>query len=175
MKKISVADTLIYGIPVLIVVAVIVLLAWPSPQSSDLPSADNNTTTVERATKDLVLSCTKDMFTTFHIHPELTILINDVRQTIPTNIGIEDANCMHPIHTHEATGKIHVESPKKADFTLGDFFLVWGKTFTKEQILDSTADDTHVITMTVNGEESIEFENLVLRDLDKIVISYKKK
>ncbi len=124
--------------------------------------------------RQLAMSCTTDMATEFHIHPTLSIIIDGKKQVIPSEIGIVDG-CMSPLHTHDAFGEIHVESPKTVDFTLEDFFMVWGKTFTKDQILDSKAADTHVISLTVNGKSSEEFENLVLKDDDVIRIEYKAK
>jgi len=61
------------------------------------------------------------------------------------------------------------------DYHLSDFFAVWGKAFTKEQILDSKADAQHLVKMTVNGKENSDYENLVLKDNDQIIISYEKK
>lgn len=139
------------------------------PQTETVPSAST------RATEDLVLSCTTDMATTYHIHPTLSLVINGENINIPSGIGIEQGGCMHPIHTHETTGKIHIESPKPAEFHLSDFFLVWGKTYTKDQILDAKVDETHRIRMMVNGVESSDYENLILRDNDNILISYESK
>ena len=111
------------------------------------------------------------MATQFHIHPILKIIVNDQLKEIPANVGI-NPTCMMSLHTHDNTGIIHVESPEKRDFTLGDFFAVWDKTFTKYQILESVVDNTHEIKMTVNGEQSAEFEKLILRDKEQIVIKY---
>ena len=122
------------------------------------------------STRDITLLCTTDMATEFHIHPHLDILINGEIQAIPTGTGIT-STCMHSIHTHDTSGTLHVESPVKRDFVLGDFFAVWDKTFTKDQILDAKADMTHKITVTVNGKVVDTYENTILRDLDKIVIT----
>lgn len=35
-----------------------------------------------------------------------------------------------PLHTHDATGTIHVESSARTSFSLGQFFAVWGVRFT---------------------------------------------
>ena len=109
-----------------------------------------------------------------HIHPELEIYVNNEHVTIPANIGI-DPTCMKAIHTHDDTGKIHLEYPEQYDFKLGDFFTVWGKSFNKNQLLDKTVDDTHTLTMTVDGQPSTEFENLIMKDGQKIVIRYDEK
>src|SRR5438128_2581303 len=110
------------------------------------------------STRDLAMSCTLDMYTKFHIHPHLMILVNGEQQVIPANTGI-NPGCMHPLHTHDDTGTVHVESPEERDFTLGDFFAVWGKTFTKDQILDSKIDASHTITMLVDGSASDQYDN----------------
>lgn len=128
----------------------------------------------KRTNREVALACTTDMATEFHIHPNLTIMIDGVKRTIPTDVGIVDG-CMNALHTHDDTGKLHVESPEKRDFTLADFFAVWKQPFDRTQILEYKADETHEIRLLVNGNLSEDFENLILRDLDKIMISYQKK
>lgn len=128
----------------------------------------------EKTTREIAMSCTLDMYTQFHIHPHLNIIVNGSNITLPQNIGIT-LSCMHPIHTHDSAGIIHVESPVKRDFTLGDFFGVWGEPFSKDQILNNKVDGTHEIVLTVNGSPSDAFENLVLEDKQQIVIEYKAK
>ncbi len=127
----------------------------------------------EQTSREVALSCTTDMATRFHIHPKLKILILGKEEVIPANTGINGL-CMHSIHTHDATGLLHVEAPVKKDFTLGDFFAVWGKTFNKEQILDSTVDNKHVLHMSVNGQDTDAYENYVVQDKDQIIISYEE-
>lgn len=110
-----------------------------------------------------------------HIHPHLSIFINGARQDIPANIGIASAICMRPIHTHDASGKLHIEWRTVRDFTLGEFFKIWGKPFNSEQILDHKVNETYKLTVTVNGAHNGEYENLILRDKDRIVIEYKER
>jgi len=148
------------------VVVIIALFAWGNIAARSKEAARTN--------REVALLCTTDMATQFHIHPVLTILINGQKQTIPAEIGIKPT-CMNSLHTHDASGTIHVESPEKRDFTLADFFAVWGTTFNKDQILDSTTDATHVIRVTVNGAEVTTYENTVLLDKDQITISYEQK
>ncbi len=155
---------LFYSIPIGVVALLIVLVA------RDGTGAASKT---ERTTREVALSCTTDMATQFHIHPSVQIVVNGQTQGIPAGIGVK-AGCMNPLHTHDGTGKIHVESPEKRDFTVADFFAVWGKPFSRDRILDWKADDTHAIRMTVNGAETDAFENYVFRDLDKVVITYEE-
>lgn len=121
--------------------------------------------------REVALTCTTDMATQFHIHPHLQIVIGGKAQDIPARIGIS-GNCMHPIHTHDVGGTLHVESPEKRDFTLADFFAVWGKSFSKEQILDAKIDATHSIRVLINGQEVSTYEDSILRDKDQIIINY---
>lgn len=127
-----------------------------------------------KPTRELVMGCTLDMYTQFHIHPALTIVIDGEKRKIPKDVGITDG-CMHPLHTHDDSGTLHVESPVRRDFTLGDFFAVWGQPFDKDRVLDKTVDGTHEIRLLVNGQLSQDYGNLVLHDKDKIMISYQKK
>jgi sulfur carrier protein ThiS len=128
----------------------------------------------DMTSREVALRMTMDMATEFHIHPEIEVIINGEKQDIPPNIGVKQ-NGMTALHTHEGGGVIHVESPIQKDFTVGDFFAVWGKIFTKDQIINSVVDESHQIIVTVNGSTVDTFENTVMNDNDKIIISYVKK
>jgi len=109
-----------------------------------------------------------------HIHPVISINLDGQPVAIPANIGIS-STCMSPVHTHDTSGTIHVEYTENHDFTLSDFFANWGQPFSKDQILDKKADATHEITMTVDGQPSTEFGNLVFKDKQQIIINYTTK
>lgn len=124
--------------------------------------------------RELALTCATGMSEMFHVHPNLQIMVNGERVPTPRGIGVK-GQCMHPLHTHEEDGTLHIEAPETRDFTLGDFFAVWDKPFSKDQVLDFKADSTKAISVTVNGKEVDTYENTVLRDKDRIVISYGAK
>lgn len=107
-----------------------------------------------------------------HWHPQLTIIIDGLRQTIPANIGLSTRG-HSPIHTHDADGTLHMENnnPSKKSVTLRYFFDVWGKTFNKKCIFDYCTDKGN-LKMTVNGKENSDFESYFMRDGDKITIEY---
>ena len=94
-----------------------------------------------------------------HIHPHLTIIVNGKNQIIPSDIGIA-SNCEKAIHTHNGTGLIHVEAQDNRQYTLGEFFDVWGRAFPSNA------------KMMVNGKQNYEFGNLVLQDKQEIIIEY---
>lgn len=154
----------------IIILVLIGLSIWWSPKAKEAKVE----TQKEMTSRQAALLCTTDMATQYHIHPELRIVINGQEQLIPTGLGIQPT-CMTSVHTHSADGVIHVESPVAKDFTLGDFFAVWKKDFSKDKILDATVTETTEIVVTVNGEKVDTYENTILRDKDKIVISYQNK
>ena len=116
----------------------------------------------------------------YHYHLQLNITINGQRIEIPTNIGFEtDENgetiFLHPIHTYDNSGRIHVETMRNATAELGFFFDIWGKDFSSNRILDYDIDEEHIIEMTINDEFVDTFENTILEPYVFIDINYKIK
>ena len=65
-----------------------------------------------------------------HTHQHIDIYVDGQPVVVPAYIGINATEgFLSPIHTHDSTGIIHVESPTVRDFTLGEFFDVWGVRF----------------------------------------------
>jgi hypothetical protein len=79
-----------------------------------------------------------------HIHAHLSIFSNGQQVQVPPFIGIEPTNtypgeCLYWIHTHDASGIIHVEAgamsaPEGGPFTLGNLFDIWGQPLTRTQV-----------------------------------------
>jgi hypothetical protein len=105
-----------------------------------------------------------------HIHPKLTIILDGQDIQIPSNIGLGQ-NLMRPLHTHDSSGTLHVEGPCLRDFTLGDFFIIWGQPFSSSQIMDKKSNEG-TIKMTVDGISNLQFEKLILQDNQEIIIEY---
>jgi hypothetical protein len=101
----------------------------------------------------------------------LRIVLNGTQIIIPAKIG-ERTSCTRPLHTIDDSGDVYVESPVYYQYTLRDFFVVWGQVFTRDQIFTLHADSNHVITMTVNGTPNYEFENYILAPGDQITITF---
>ncbi len=110
----------------------------------------------------------------YHIHPHLTIVIDGNNIPVPAEIGLTGA-CEKALHTHDASGTLHIEPNFYQQFTLGEFFKEWGQPLSATQLLDKTADASHEITMTVDGRPSTEFGNLILKDKQEIVLEYRAK
>ena len=61
-----------------------------------------------------------------HIHVHLDVSVDGQPVEVPAGIGIDrSGHGISPLHTHNATGVIHIESPVKRAFTLGEFFTEW--------------------------------------------------
>ena len=106
-----------------------------------------------------------------HIHIFLDIEILEEKQLIPTNIGIT-YNGMRIIHTHDSSGKLHIESIKPIPIYLKYFFTIWGKQFNKNCILDNCIEDGTSLTMFVNDLENKQYGDYVLQDGDRVKIVY---
>ena len=118
-----------------------------------------------------------------HIHPHLEILIGGNQITIPANIGISSSTWknhtidtygmtgMAPLHTHDTSGTIHVESNTVRNYTLGQFFDVWGVQFNETCILDKCSGSGK-LSMTINGVSNNEYRNHVLKDAELIRIVF---
>jgi len=142
---------------IIIAVVGVVLLVGGSYWSKSLAERDPNTV----ATSGL------------HWHPELEIYILGEKQEIPQDIGLGVVH--NPIHTHDDIPVLHMEFSGKVvqdDTRLGEFFEVWGKEFSSEQIFEYKNGPEGSVRMYVNGAENTEFENYRMRDGDKIVIRY---
>jgi hypothetical protein len=95
------------------------------------------------------ISCDALESTIFHIHVHLALFVDGQEQVIPFGVGIgqpwevSDSNegpfvtngaCFYWIHTHTEDGILHVESPTRRTFTLGDFFGIWQQPLSPTQM-----------------------------------------
>jgi hypothetical protein len=105
------------------------------------------------------ISCSTTEQTAYHIHGHLAVYIGGAARKVPAGIGIPGpqevqdgfvlgGKCLYWLHTHDATGIIHIESPVERVYTLGDFFDIWGRTLTRSQVGDATGK----VTAFVNGK-----------------------
>ena len=107
------------------------------------------------------ISCQANEQVLFHIHAHLTIFVNGSPRQVPAAVGIPGARaqntpqgpfigsgtCFYWLHTHSADGIIHVESPVKRTYTLGDFFDEWGQPLSPSQVGPATGH----VTVIYNG------------------------
>lgn len=90
-----------------------------------------------------------------HIHQHLDIFVHGSAVTVPANIGVHETvpAYISPLHVHDNTSIIHVESPTVETFTLGQFFDVWGVRLTATCIGGYCSDDANSLQLYVNGKK----------------------
>jgi hypothetical protein len=108
------------------------------------------------------IGCQTSEQTLFHIHTHLTIFVNGQQRQVPAGIGIPGAvatqtpqgpfidsgTCFYWLHTHAADGIIHIESPVKRTYTLGEFFDEWEQPLSSSQAGPARGK----VTVIVNGQ-----------------------
>ena len=118
-----------------------------------------------------------------HNHITLTVTSDGQPITVPSHIGIaqigkaEDPllygdhsldkygmQGMSPLHTHDDSGTIHVESNTMRNYTLGEFLDEW-------KGLDTNGKK---VTAIVDNNKSVsDFRNIMLKDGEKITLNIK--
>jgi len=71
-----------------------------------------------------------------HYHAHVDLIYKGQPAAIPAQVGIT-SSCFYWMHTHQSSGIVHIEAPKASasrQFTLGDFFQIWGQPLSKTQV-----------------------------------------
>jgi hypothetical protein len=112
----------------------------------------------------------------YHVHAELKVYINGKQTTVPANLGIDpQGRFISPIHTHDTSGVVHMESTKFYPFTLGEFINIWGVKFTDNQLGQYKAGDGgNVLQLWVNGKRVADPVNYKMRAHDVMILGYGK-
>src|SRR5829696_7361873 len=158
------------GIPIIVFVGLIMMCITAIPLSF-ASSSSLTSLTIDG------IRCDKKEHFVSHIHMHLDIFINGEELVIPSNIGIIPDICIYWMHTHDDTGVIHIESPEDRNFTIGEFFDIWGQTFDNSQIFDNIAgeDINNALNVYVNGKKvnaGTDFRQIPINAHDKITIVY---
>ncbi len=118
------------------------LIAWPVAAPARVPTGE----TVAG------IRCDASEGVALHIHPHLTILDHGKPVAIPEDIGRPVAGrCLYWLHTHTPDGIIHVESPVLREFTLGQFFAIWGQPLTPADVAGAKPRSGERIRVFVDG------------------------
>jgi hypothetical protein len=107
-----------------------------------------------------------------HIHQHLDVYVRGRHIVVPAEIGLT-ASFGAPLHTHDATGVIHLESPIVRSYTLGDFFGVWGVRLTRTCLGNFCASGSARLRAYVDGKPvSGSPAKIVLAPHQEIVVAY---
>ena len=89
-----------------------------------------------------------------HIHPRLELVVNNQSVTVPGDLGIDTMACdqaMHLLHTHDASGKLHIEGYESFTPTAELIFEVWNISYPNDASLQPIFEDPTNVTVTANG------------------------
>jgi hypothetical protein len=109
-----------------------------------------------------------------HIHSHLDVFVDGTKVTVPAEIGIDvPKQQISPLHTHDTTGVVHIESPVKADFTLGQFMTEWNVPLSKDTIGTFKVGGGKELHVYVNGKERAgDPASIKLAAHDEIAVVY---
>ena len=89
-----------------------------------------------------------------HTHQHLDLYLDGKHVAVPAGIGIgRDAGgrFFSPLHTHDRSGILHVESAAVRPYTLGELFRVWGVRLTATCIGNDCAGNGRAVRAFVGG------------------------
>lgn len=170
---------ILVGVEVLLLAVFIGLaLTWIIAPSMDSSLLTSVSTTNSRPIINGI-SCDSMEHFILHIHAHLGIFINGNPYPIPAEIGIVPNQCIYWMHTHDNTGIIHIESPKNRDFTLGEFFDIWGEKFDNNQIFNNVVgkggSNNNTLSVYINGDKVsnlTDYRGIKINAHDEIAIIY---
>jgi hypothetical protein len=108
-----------------------------------------------------------------HVHVSLQLYDRGRAVAVPANVGIpQGAGCLYWIHTHSADGFIHIESPVKRSFDLGEFFDIWGPDLSWTKAASVLAPQGRRLSIWVDSKAWYggDPRSIKLRDRETIVI-----
>lgn len=181
-RTIAIAGVLVVGVAV---VAAVALTSGKDgsggpPSSGALPGVMTGAEPWSANTNDLAARLTAMALPpvggALHIHSHLDVFVNGNRVPVPADIGIS-ADAESPLHTHDDTGAVHLESADpNSTFTLGEFFDVWGLKLTPACIGGYCDAGDKTLSVFVNGRPyDGDPRTLQLKDREEVVLAYGTK
>lgn len=119
------------------------------------------------------MSCDPKPQLAVHYHAHVTLVENGRIVPIPAGVGVT-RGCRFWLHTNSADGVVHVEAPALAarrEFTVGDFFGVWGQPLTSRQVAGMKLGRGEQLKVWADGRPFTgEVAKLALGPNDQVVL-----
>ena len=94
------------------------------------------------------IQCDSHEQVAYHVHTRLTVYVDGQMRPLPPGIGIVDpvaqrttrgpfyeaSRCYYWLHVYVQDGIIHIESPTKQTYTLGQLFDIWQQPLSRTQV-----------------------------------------
>lgn len=137
------------------------------------PPWSNNTDQLPARLAALDLPELSDTAGALHHHIQMYIYVDGNPVVIPANIGLSN-QAASPLHTHDDTGLVHVESADpNFQPVLGQFMDVWGPYFTNTCLGDQCNEGNKQLRVFLNGQQYVGDPTLMpLTDLTAVVITF---
>lgn len=117
-----------------------------------------------------------------HWHVQLNITVRGEPRLVSAPIGLASGIWVDhsldefgfpgasPLHTHSPTGRVHIESNAVRDYTLTEFFAIWGQPLGPDRLRDAVVGPGEEIVMVIDGDERPLDSGLVFQDEMQIVL-----
>lgn len=123
------------------------------------------------------VECTATMPDNYHVHSHVAVFLNGQQLSVPNDVGIVGVGgpspCFYTIHTHDKSGKIHVEASQQGTYTLGQLFAIWGQPLSSSDVA-GLSGMTVKVYVTDNGvvteANAADWANIELRSKRLITI-----
>ena len=110
-----------------------------------------------------------------HIHSLLEVYVHGQKMPLATNIGIP-GQVFSPLHTHDSSGIIHVESATRRSFDLGEFIGVWGVRLSDSCLGGYCVGGKDKLQAFVDGKRWTDrLQDIQLKDREVIVLAFGTK
>ena len=108
-----------------------------------------------------------------HSHAHVDLIYKGQPAAIPAQVGIT-STCLYWMHTHQTSGIVHIEAPRESasrQFTLGDFFQVWGQPLSDQQVATFKLGSGDQLKMWVDGQPYTgDPRKIVLKSHTQVVV-----
>ncbi len=106
------------------------------------------------------IQCLPSEQVVYHIHAHLQVYVDGQPRQLPGAIGMQGpvaqqtpqgpfygaTKCYYYLHTHTADGIIHIESPTRRIYTLGDFFDEWRQPLSSNAVASASGPVTALVS-----------------------------
>ena len=150
----------------------------PGPSASAAPGTDpgdGDTTSGGQGQVVDGVQCEDGEKLDYHVHAHLFILLDGRSQPVSAYVGIPGSppllpKCFYWLHTHDRTGLIHEEAPAQRDFTLGQFFDIWGQPLSATKVARLTVPAAGMKVFVDGQEYAGDPRGVVLKRHTQVVI-----
>jgi hypothetical protein len=108
------------------------------------------------------IQCSSREQLAYHIHARLQVYVSGQPRSLPGGIGLLKPvvqtsaygpvygaqQCYYWLHTHASDGVVHIESPTRRIYTLGEFFDEWGQPLDRSEVAGARGP----VTVFFNGQ-----------------------